>query len=378
MGDAIAKIAKIAVIAKIAFCSRFQLPDYAILAITNLLRVHAYNDLMKAAIAETYGGPEVLELTDVPVPRVGPNGVLVRVHASSVNPVDWKLRKGLLSALWTLRFPVIWGCDLSGVVEQVGSAVTLFKPGDEVYGFKHGKVAKTYRGTYSEYAVVPENALARKPAKLSHEEAAAIPLAALTAWQALVGRGKLQPGQRVLIHAAAGGVGVFAVQIAKAVGAYVAATAGARNQDFLRELGADLPIDYTREKIEDKLSGYDLVLDGVGKSVWASSLRVLKRGGRLVTLVIPIPHQKPGKLRFFSTAIAGVVGGSSRALLSGKRLLIFSVKPRGGELEKINVLIESGKLRAVIEKVFPLEEIAKAHRLSEAGHVRGKLAIRVR
>src|SRR6516225_7630919 len=135
---------------------------------------------MKAVIAERYGGPEVLELADVSVPQVGPNGVLVRVHASSVKPVDWKLRKGLLSAVWNLRFPVIWGCDVSGLVEQVGSAVTLFKPGNEVYGFKHGKVAKTYRGTYAEYVVVPENALARKPARLSHEEAAAVPLAAVT------------------------------------------------------------------------------------------------------------------------------------------------------------------------------------------------------
>jgi NADPH:quinone reductase-like Zn-dependent oxidoreductase len=332
---------------------------------------------MKVIIAEQYGGPEVLELADVPTPQVGPNGVLVRVHASSVNPVDWKLRKGLLSAVWNLRFPVIWGCDLSGVVEQVGSAVTLFRPGDEVYGFKQGKVAKTYRGTYAEYAVVPENALARKPPELSHEESAAIPLAALTAWQSLVGRGKLQAGQRVLIHAAAGGVGVFAVQIAKALGGYVAATAGAGNQDFLRQLGADLPIDYTRERIEDKLSGYDLVLDGVGKNVWASSLRVLKGGGKLVTLAIPIPHEKAGKVRFFSTAIAGVGAGSARALVSGKRLLIFGAKPRGGELEKINALIESGKLRPVIEKVFPLENIAEAHRLSEAGHVRGKLVLKV-
>jgi NADPH:quinone reductase-like Zn-dependent oxidoreductase len=332
---------------------------------------------MKAVIAETYGGPEVLELTDVPVPQVGPNGVLVRVHACSVNPVDWKLRKGLLSALWNLRFPVIWGCDLSGVVEQVGSAVTLFRPGDEVYGFKHGKVAKTYRGTYAEYAVVPENALARKPPGVSHEESAAIPLAALTAWQSLVGLGNLQAGQRVLIHAAAGGVGVFAVQVAKAVGAYVAATAGTGNQDFLRQLGADLTIDYTRVRIEDKLSGYDLVLDGVGKSVWASSLRVLKRGGRLVTLAIPIPHEKAGKLRFFSTAIPGVVAGFARALLGGKRLLILNIKPRGGELEKINTLIESGKLRPVIEKVFPLEEIAEAHRVSEQGHVRGKLVVKI-
>jgi NADPH:quinone reductase-like Zn-dependent oxidoreductase len=332
---------------------------------------------MKAVICETYGGPEVLELADVPIPQVGPNGVLVRVHASSVNPMDWKLRKGLLAGLWELRFPVIWGCDVSGVVEQVGTAVTLFKPGDEVYGFKHGKVAKTYRGTYAEYAVVPESALAHKPAKLTHQEAAAIPLAALTAWQALVDRGKLETGQRVLVHAAAGGVGVFAVQIAKAQGAYVAATAGPQNQDFVRNLGADLVIDYTKEKIEDRLAGYDVVLDGVGRSVWASSLRVLKRGGRLATLTIPIPQTKSGKLRFFATAITGVVIGYARALLGGKRLLLIHGKPRGGELDKISALVESGKLRPVIEKVLPLEQIAEAHRLSEKGHVRGKIVVKI-
>jgi NADPH:quinone reductase-like Zn-dependent oxidoreductase len=279
--------------------------------------------------------------------------------------------------VWNLRFPVIWGCDVSGLVEQVGSAVTLFKPGNEVYGFKHGKVAKTYRGTYAEYAVVPENALARKPPRLSHEEAAAIPLAAVAAWQALMRQGKLRPGQKVLVHAAAGGVGVFAVQIAKAVGAQVAATASARNQEFLRQLGADVVIDYGRERIEDRLSGYDLVFDAVGRSVWASSLRVLRRGGRLVTLTIPIPEQPAAKLKFFTTAISGVLSGSASALLAGKRLLVTQVKSRGGDLEKINTLIEAGKLHPEIENCFPLEQIADAHLLSEQGHVRGKLVIRI-
>lgn len=332
---------------------------------------------MRAIICETYGGPEVLQIADVPVPRVGPNGVLVRVHAASVNPVDWKLRAGWLSGLWKLRFPVIWGCDVSGVVEEVGSAVTMFKPGDEVHGFKHGKVGETYRGTYAEYAVLPENSLARKPASLSHEEAAAVPLAAVTAWQALVGQGRIKPGSKVLIHAAAGGVGVFAVQIGKAFGAYVAGTAGPRNQDFLRELGVDLPIDYTRERIEDRLSGYDVVLDGVGEPVWASSLKVLRFAGNLITLAIPIPHGPASRSEFLSTAIRGVLRGRARALFSGKRLLIARVNPRGGDLEKINALIEAGKLRPVIEKVLPLEQIAEAHRLSEMGHVRGKLVVEI-
>jgi NADPH:quinone reductase-like Zn-dependent oxidoreductase len=332
---------------------------------------------MKAVIAEKYGGPEVLELTDIDKPQLGPNGVLVRVYASSVNPVDWKLRKGMLSGLWKLRFPVIWGCDLSGVVEQVGSAVTFFKPGDEVYGCKHGKVAQTYRGTYAEYVVAPENTLARKPARLSHEEAAAIPLAGLTAWQALVEMGGLQAGQSVLVHAAAGGVGVFAVQIAKALGAHVAATASAPNHDFLRQLGADDLIDYSREKIEDKLSGYDIVLDGVGHSVWSGSFTVLKRGGQLLTLTPPVPEGPSSKFRFLATAAVAIGSATARAFLTGKKFALVSIKPRGGDLEKINSLIEAGKLHPVIERVFTLEQIADAHRLSEGGHVRGKIVLRI-
>jgi NADPH:quinone reductase-like Zn-dependent oxidoreductase len=333
---------------------------------------------MKAVIAEQYGGVEVLELNyDLPAPRVGPNGVLVKVHAASVNPVDWKLREGLLHAVRPVVFPVIWGCDLSGVVTEVGPSVTLFKPGDEVYGMKDGYVAKTYRGTYAEDVVVPEKSLAAKPKSLSHEEAAAIPATALTAWQAMVNQGRLKPGQRVLVHAGAGGVGVMAIQIAKAFGAYVAATAGTLNQDLLRELGADLAIDYTREKIGKVRPKFDLVLDGVGESVWAESFRALKTGGRLVTLAPPIPEQSSGKVNFFATAIRGIVFGVVRGLLGGKRLTVTRVKPRGGELEKISTLIEAGKIRPVVEKVFPLEQIAEAHRLSETGHVRGKLVISI-
>jgi NADPH:quinone reductase-like Zn-dependent oxidoreductase len=333
---------------------------------------------MKAVIANRYGGPDVLELSDeIPVPQIGPNGVLVRVCATSVNPVDWKLRAGWLSGLWKLRFPVIWGCDVSGVVEKVGESVTLFKAGDEVHGFKHGKVGETYRGTYAEYAVLPENTVTHKPGRLSHEQAASVPLAATTAWQALVGYGRIKPGSKVLIHAAAGGVGVFAVQLAKSFGAFVTATASERNREFLSQLGADQVIDYTREKIADKLAGYDVVLDGVGDTVWSSSLRVLRTGGKLITLTLPTPHGPAGRLEFFSTAIAGAASGIGRALLRGKAFLMVQVKPRGGDLEKINVLIEAGKLNPIIQDVYPLEQIGEAHRVSEAGHVRGKLVVKV-
>jgi NADPH:quinone reductase-like Zn-dependent oxidoreductase len=295
-----------------------------------------------------------------------------------VNPVDWKLRQGLLHAVMPVVFPVIWGCDFSGIVKEVGPAVTLFKPGDEVYGMKDGYVAKTYRGTYAEYVVVPEKSLAAKPKKLRYKEAAAVPLSALTAWQAMVNQGRLKPGQRVLIHAGAGGVGVMAIQIAKTFGAYVAATASTRNQDLLRELGADLAIDYTREEISKLRPKFDLALDGVGESVWAESFRVLKVGGRLLTLTPPIPEQSTGRLRFFATSMRGMAVGVARGLLGGKRLAMTRVKPRGGELEKISALIEAGKIRPIVEKVFALEQIAEAHRLSEAGHVRGKLVISIR
>jgi NADPH:quinone reductase-like Zn-dependent oxidoreductase len=333
---------------------------------------------MKAVLCDQYGGPEVLEVAaDLSQPQVGPNGVLVRVHAASVNPVDWKYRRGWLHAVRPVKFPVIWGCDLSGEVVEVGPAVTLFKPGDPVYGFKDGYVGKTYRGSYAEYVVAPEKTLARKPAALTHEEAASIPLAALTAWQALLHQGRLKAGQRVLIHAGAGGVGVMAIQIAKAFDAYVAATAGPGNQDLLRRLGADQPIDYKKEDLAAAGQKFDLVLDGVGRSVWPASLRVLRAGGRLVTLTVPIPEAPAGKFRFFSTAVTGLTGTFLRGLFAGKRLFITRAEPRGGELEKISALIEAGKVRPVLDRIFPLEQIAEAHRLSEAGHVRGKLAIKI-
>jgi NADPH:quinone reductase-like Zn-dependent oxidoreductase len=333
---------------------------------------------MKAVFCEQYGGPEVLQIADdMPPPRIGPNGVLVQIHAASVNPLDWKLRHGLLKAIRPVIFPVIWGCDFSGVITETGPAVTLFKPGDEVYGYKDGYVGKTFRGTYAELAVVPEKSLAIKPKNLSHEEAASIPVAALTAWQAMVGQGKLKPNQKILIQGGAGGVGVMAIQIAKVFGAHVTATASTRNQDLLRELGAHEAIDYTRTKIRSVRQKFDLALDCVGKNVWPESLRALKFGGRLVTLAPPIPDEPTSKLGFFFTAVAGVAGGNILALLGGKRLAMARVKPRGGDLEKITTLIETGNIRPVIEKIFALDQIADAHRLSETGHVRGKLVIRI-
>jgi len=334
-------------------------------------------ETMKAILAEAYGGPEVLTVEDVPVPQVGPHGVLVQVRAVSVNPIDWKLRQGSLKALRDYVFPVIWGSDLSGEVVETGGAVTLFKPGDEVYGFKDGNVAKTFRGTYAEYVAIPEKSLAKKPANLSFEEAASVPAAALTAWQALLKKGRLKPGQRVLVHAGAGGVGIFAVQIAKTFGAYVAATAGAHNQQFLRELGADLAIDYEHERFSERVSGCDVVLDGVGSGVWRDSLSVLKLGGRLISLVPSAPTDAAGRAGFVTTVAARLAAAKINAALRGRRFAPVFVKPRGGDLEKIGALLEAGKIRTVIDRVFPLEQIGEAHRLSEAGHVRGKIVLKV-
>src|SRR5258708_8045450 len=211
---------------------------------------------MKAIMCEQCGGREVGELECVEVSRVGPNGVLVRVLATSVNPIDWRLRNGMLRSVMPVIFPVIWGADCSGVVEAVGSAVTLFKPGDEVYGFKDGRVAKTYRGTYSGYAVLPESSLARKPASLSHEEAASVPLAALTAWEGLVIQGKIKSGDKVLVQAGARGVRIFAIQIAKAFAALARATPTTRNQAFLPGLGGDITLEYLRERLRCTNTGY--------------------------------------------------------------------------------------------------------------------------
>ncbi|HWZ44454.1 MAG TPA: NADP-dependent oxidoreductase [Candidatus Saccharimonadales bacterium] len=332
---------------------------------------------MKAILSESYGGPEVLRVEDVPLPKIGPNGVLVRVCAASVNPIDWKLRRGHFQLLLNYVFPVIWGADCSGEVVETGAAVTLFKPGDQVYGFKDGSVGKTYRGTYAEYVAVPEKSLSKKPANLSHEQAAAVPLAALTAWQALLQDGKLKPGQRVLVHAAAGGVGIFAVQIAKAFGAHVAATAGSHNQQFLHDLGADVTIDYQRERFAERISAYDVVLDGVGNSVWPDSLKVLKFGGRLVALVAPVPQRSKTKLAFLGGIAVRLLAAKLGARLRGRSLALTRTKPRGGDLEKISALIEAGKVRPVIEKIFPMEQMAEAHRLSETGHVRGKIVVKI-
>src|SRR5947208_9871178 len=251
----------------------------------------ATSQTMKAIRIHNYGGPEVLHCEDAPRPKPQAGEGLIRVHAAGVNPIDWKGREGYMKDFWAHKFPLIRGWDLSGVVEEVGpspAAAGRFKRGEEVYSLPE----PTRNGAYADYIVVRESELALKPNSLHHIRAAAVPLAALTAWQSLFDTAQLQPGQRVLIHAGSGGVGHFAVQLAKWKDGYVVATASTKNQDLLRKLGVDEPIDYTQQRFEDVARNVDIVLDKLGGETQERSWSVLKKGGNLVSLVQPPSEEK--------------------------------------------------------------------------------------
>ena len=305
--------------------------------------------IMKAIRIHQYGGPEVLAQVEMQRPTPGPNEVLIRVHAASVNPADWKLRAGYMKDVFPLTFPSTLGWDVSGTVEEVGANVTLFKRGDEVYALLEG-------GGYAEYATARETVVARKPRTLDHVQAAAVPVAGLTAWQALFEVAQLKAGQKVLIHAAAGGVGNFAVQFAKAKGAYVIGTASSRNQEFLRELGVDKTVDYHKTRFEDAVGDADVVLDTIGGDTQERSFKALKKGGILVSIVQPPSEELAAKY--------------------GVRALFYGAHASSSDLAEIAKLIDSGKVKTVIETVLPLAEARRAHELSESGHARGKIVLK--
>lgn len=311
---------------------------------------------MRAVVVEALGGPEVLRVAEVDRPEPLPTEVLVRVHAAGVNPVDWWTRAGGRIAAVLGGPPFVLGWDVSGVVEAVGMGVTRFAAGDEVYGMPW---FPRQAGAYADYLTAPSRQLARKPAGLSHFEAAAIPLAGLTAWQALVDTARVQAGQRVLVHAAAGGVGHLAVQIAKAHGAHVVGTARAAKHDFLRRLGVDEAVDYTAVDVADAVRGVDVVLDLVGDDS-GRLLACLRRGGVLVTVA-----SGPG---------APLTAEAERV---GVRVSDFLVEPDGDGLERLAGLVESGRLRVEVEVVLPLERVARAHELGETGRTRGKIVLAV-
>ncbi|WP_214322601.1 NADP-dependent oxidoreductase [Nonomuraea sediminis] len=309
---------------------------------------------MRAISQDVLGGPEVLTLVELDRPTLGPTDVLVRVHAAGVNPTDWKHRA---TGLYLGAPPFVLGWDVSGVVEAVGAGVTLHKPGDEVFGmldYPRGA------GAYAEYVAAPSRNFARKPEGIDHVRAAALPVAALTAWQALVETADVQPGQRVLIHAAAGGVGHLAVQLAKARGAQAIGTASTPKGDFVRALGADEVIDYTRTDFTEAVRDVDVVLDAVGGDYGPRSLRVLRPGGILVAIVF----SHTGNMR-------------TLAKEHGARLEYLTVEADHAGMTAIAKLADQGLLLPRIDGALPLAQAAEAHRRAEPGHTTGKLILTI-
>jgi NADPH:quinone reductase-like Zn-dependent oxidoreductase len=309
---------------------------------------------MKAVRFHTYGKPDVLVYEDVARPEPAAGEVLVKVYATSINPIDWKIRAGHLRGFRDYPLPFILGWDVSGVIESAGPGVTQWKPGDEVYG--RPDIGRS--GAYAEYIAVKEGELARKPKSLDHVHSAAIPLAGLTAWQALFDSAGLTSGQKVLIQAAAGGVGHLAIQFAKLKGLYVAGTAGGRNQEFLKQLGCDLPINYETTRFEDVARDFDAVIESMGGEVRNRSWRVLKKGGILVALLGPPPSEEDTKAH-------------------GVRAAIIWAQTKADQLAEFAKLADSGRLRPEIAAVFPLRDAAKAHEMSETEHARGKIVLQV-
>ena len=304
---------------------------------------------MKAVQIHSFGGPDVLTYEEIPKPQPGPQEVLVRVRAAGVNPVDWKIREGLLGES---PLPCVMGVDFSGTVEALGEDAGPYRVGDEVFGR-----AANASGSYAEFAVARVDQIALKPAELDHAHAAALPVAALTAWQALFDVGRLEAGQNVLIHAGAGGVGGFAVQFAKWKGAYVVSTASAQNADYVDSLGADEVIDYRAVSFEEKVADMDLVLDTIGGETQERSWEVLKPGGMLVSIVEP-PSEE-------------------RAAERGLRSTFMVSKGRSDELAEIAGLVARGAVKVYVEKTLPLAEARQAQVQSQSGHTRGKIILLV-
>ena len=301
-------------------------------------------------------------LEEVKRPVISPGRVLVRIHYSSVNPVDWKIRNGSLRFLSGSRFPMMLGFDIAGEVVETGPSVTRFKKGDRVFGmldFKH-------RGAYAEYASVREDGLAFIPEELDFREAAAIPLAALTAYQALHSKGKIMSGKAVLINGASGGVGSFAVQIAKAAGATVSAVCSTQTMQLARQLGADSVIDYTEQDFTHLPGKYDIIFDAVGTRSFFGVGKSLKSGGCYITT---LPDKPADILSFFLTFSLSFFGFPRRSTF-------ISVRPSGADLHTLSRMVKEGKLTPLIDREYTLKEISEAHVYSEAGHARGKIVIK--
>lgn len=311
---------------------------------------------MKAIVIDQYGGKEELKERDMPMPEMGEGQVLLEVHATSINPIDWKLREGYLKEMQPFEFPIILGWDAAGVIVETGKDVTDFQVGDRVFV----RPELTREGTYAEFIAVEDHLLSKMPDAMTFEEGAAIPLVGLTAWECLVEVAGVKKGDKVLVHAGAGGVGTNAIQIAKSFGAYVAATASSKNAEVLESLGADQAIDYKEEAFEEVIKDFDIVLDTLGEDIQEKSFGVLKKGGVLVSIAQPPDEEKAKKHDV-------------------KAAYVF-MQPEGEKLRKLADLYEEGKLKPVIGETFGFSAkgLQDAHAASETHHAVGKIVIKVK
>lgn len=333
---------------------------------------------MKAFILDRYGKTVGLRMGEMPEPEVREDDVLVEVHAASVNVLDSKIRNGEFKLLLPYRLPLVLGNDVAGVVVRVGPKVLRFKPGDEVYA----KPDTARIGAFAEMIAMNEDAVAHKPKTLSMEEAASLPLVALTAWQVLVERANLKKGQKVLIHAGSGGVGTVAIQLAKHLGAFVATTTSAANADWVKRLGADVVIDYSKVDFERAVQGYDVVLNSLGADVLEKSLRVLKPGGKLVSISGPPDpdYAKEIGASWFLRQVMRLLSYRIRkkAKRHGVSYSFLFMKASGNQLRELGSLIDSGAIRPVVDQIFPFASTNEAMAYVDKGRAKGKVVVRMR
>ncbi|ESY12950.1 NADP-dependent oxidoreductase [Mesorhizobium sp. C386A] len=333
---------------------------------------------MKAFVVDKYNKKGILRLAEMPEPELLDNDVLVEVHAAGVNLLDSKIRTGEFKLVLPYRRPFILGHDVAGRVVRVGSKVRKFKPGDAVYARpRDGRI-----GTFAEFIAIDEADVALKPANLSMEEAASIPLVGLTAWQALIERAGLKTGQKIFIQAGSGGVGTFAIQLAKHLGAIVATTAGAASNDLVRDLGADVVVDYRKDDFEKILSGYDVVLNSQDAKTLEKSLTVLKPGGKLISISGP-PDPEFARKQGLNVVLRLLLrllsrGIRTKAKRRGVGFSFLFMSAQGEQLSKITSLIEDGAIRPVVDRVFPFEATNEALAYVETGRAKGKVVVKVR
>jgi len=333
---------------------------------------------MKAFLLTRYGKKERLQLSETPKPAPQADEVLIEVHAAGVNQLELKLRDGEFKLILPYKLPTGLGHDVAGIVMAVGARVSQFKVGDEVYA----RPADFRIGTFAEFIAVPEADIARKPRNLTTTEAGSLPLVALTAWQALVEVAELRKGQKVFIQAGSGGVGTFAIQLAKHLGAYVATTTSAANTALVKSLGADLVIDYKTQDFETVLSGYDVVLNSQDPKNLAKSLRILKPGGIAVSITGPPTGEfarefgLPWYVRFATTLIS--FGTRRQAKKLGVRYTFLFMKANGQQLSEITKLVEAGIIKPVVDKIFPFAQTNEALAYVESGRAKGKVVIEVK